>query len=139
MAAVHPPSPQRGLPRILIAEDDGEMRRLLVGALARDGYEVLSAPNGIELLSDLAASLLNPQERRPDLIITDMRMPGVSGLDILSGLRADGWRMPVIVITAFGDAKLHAEVERYPGAEILDKPFDLDDLRQRVKHHLGQD
>ena len=114
------------------------MRRLLVGALARDGYEVLSAPNGIELLSDLAASLLNPQERRPDLIITDMRMPGVSGLDILSGLRADGWRMPVIVITAFGDPKLHAEVERFPGAEILDKPFDLDDLRQRVKRHLGQ-
>lgn len=130
-------SPNPPLPRILVAEDDGEMRRLLVSALARDGYDVLPAPNGIELLADLAASLLDPEERRPDLIITDVRMPGVSGLDILAGLRADGWRMPVILITAFGDPALHAEVATFPGAELIDKPFDMDDLRARVRDRLG--
>ena len=116
--------------RVLLAEDDRELRRLLAGVLRKQGYFVKEAGTGFELLEHLGS--LIRQNTAFDLIVTDIRMPGVTGLSVVEGLRNGHTRgrcgTPVILITAFGDEDTHAEARRL-GAVILDKPFDLEDFR----------
>jgi len=122
-------------PRILLAEDDRAMRDLLAASLRGDGYDVIEAMNGIELLKQIhkiGSSMFEGQPEPLDLVITDVRMPGFSGLEVLECLRDSEWRLPVIVITAFGDANTHHRALELGAAEVLDKPFDLDKLREVV-------
>ncbi len=116
-------------PRVLVAEDDAEMRRLVVEALLRDGYEVVEARDGGRLLVELAHELAGPaQPDAVDLLVTDVRMPICSGLQILEQLRAAHWLTPVILMTAFGDVATRNHGLAL-GAVVFDKPFDMDDLR----------
>lgn len=117
-------------PRILLAEDEDELRSLLGWALSKDGYEVILAHDGVELLDFIALSLLKCASEEPvELIVTDIRMPGWNGLQILEGIRAADWSIPVILITAFGDVEIHHEALRLGAAAIFDKPFEIQDLR----------
>jgi DNA-binding NtrC family response regulator len=119
--------------RVLLAEDDADMRRLLAQALRDDGYDVLEARNGSQLLDSIAALALEPDCDEPvDMIISDLRMPGRNGLSILAGLRDAQWMTPFILITAFGDDDTHAEAHRLGASAVFDKPFDVDDLRTAV-------
>ena len=121
-------------PHVLLAEDDHEMRALLVRALHRAGYEVVACSNGVELLEHLGSYILREEEHEEiDLIISDIRMPGVTGLEILEGLSKHDDFPPFILITAFGDAETHAEAERYGALAMFDKPFDIDDLLAKVR------
>lgn len=121
-------------PRILLAEDDHEMRALLARALRRSGYEVIACSNGVELLEHLDSYILREEEHEEiDLIISDIRMPGLTGLEILEGLSKHDDFPPFILITAFGDAETHAEAERYGALAMFDKPFDIDDLLAKVR------
>src|SRR5579859_7876980 len=88
--------------RILVIDDSAELRNL-VGheILALDGYEALTARSGEE-------GLILAKELRPDLIICDYKMPGMSGLDMLEALRADGVDIPMILITGEGSEELAA-------------------------------
>lgn len=123
-------------PRILVAEDDREMRRLLVEALREDGYAVDEAPDGVELLAHIGSSVLfgtfGSVRQPPDLIVTDVRMPGLTGLTVLAALRESGENVPVIVITAFGDDETHRFAHQHGAVAIFDKPFDLLDLRTAI-------
>jgi DNA-binding NtrC family response regulator len=111
--------------RVLLAEDDTEMRRVLVWALRKAGYDVIEFHDGMEFADYLYASVLDGGARDlADLVVSDNRMPGASGLEILSGLREVGCKTPVILITAFGDPATHEEARRQ-GAAVIDKPFDL--------------
>jgi two-component system, response regulator, stage 0 sporulation protein F len=128
--------PQRYGPRrerqVLLAEDDAEMRHLMAWALRHDGYDVLEATDGDEAMTLLGT--IETKDARlglPDLIVSDVRMPGYSGLEMLERLRRENAKVPVILVTAFGDWATHAQAERL-GAQVLDKPFDLDDLRALV-------
>jgi len=125
-------------PTILVAEDDREMRGLLTWALTEEGYDVVEAENGIELLKRIEPSLLEfPFREEPcgyDLIISDVRMPGLSGLDVLAGVRLCDHETPFIVITAFGDEETHARAARLGSCLVLDKPFDMDDLLAIVRN-----
>jgi DNA-binding response OmpR family regulator len=114
--------------RVLLAEDDHDMRVLLASALRRAGYAVEAVDDGSELLDQLSDALLARRQVLPDMIISDIRMPGWSGIDVLASLRQSDWSMPVILITAFGDAKIHARAEQLGAATLLDKPFDVDEL-----------
>ena len=87
--------------RILIVEDDEEMRSLLKDILEEEGYEADSVSNG----SDAVQKLLNEPF---DIIITDIWMPGLTGLDILPGIRRLQPKAYVIVITAFGSEEVGA-------------------------------
>jgi DNA-binding response OmpR family regulator len=111
--------------RILLAEDDYELRGALHALLETDGYDVHTVPHGAAMLDFLASWILY-QDREPpvDLIITDVRMPGFNGLSILEGLRANGWTTPVIVISAFGDESMRARVQKLGSAAYFPKPFD---------------
>jgi len=123
-------------PRILLAEDDREMRRLVGHALQKDGWLVVEAEDGAALLTELEQRTSNP-DRRVDLIVSDVRMPGSSGMDILAAMRRMGVRTPVILMTAFGDAQTRARAEALD-ALLFDKPFDVDDLREVVAGLLAR-
>ncbi len=119
--------------RVLVAEDDLEMRRLIAGALRDDGYDVIEASDGIELLDRLAAFILYDRpDETPHLIISDVRMPGITGLDVLSGMNDSTLRVPIILITAFGDEQTHMRAAELGAVAMFDKPFRLRELREVV-------
>jgi DNA-binding response OmpR family regulator len=123
--------------RLLLAEDDFELRRLLIWALSKDGYQIVEIANGSELVHRLGLSLLESGKLETlDLIITDVRMPGWSGLEVLEALRTVGCQTPVIIMTAFGDAEVHQKALNLGAACVLDKPVDLDHLRWLVVRTL---
>ena len=110
------------------------MRVLLARALHDAGYEVVTCRNGVELLEHLGAYFLPDEEQEPiALIISDVRMPGLTGLEILEGLSKHQDFPPSILITAFGDAGTHADAARFGALAVFAKPFDLDDLLARVR------
>ena len=116
-------------PRILIAEDDEEMKKLLTRSLQKAGYEVITCLHGWDLLSRLSTLIITEGEKEEySLIISDIRMPGVTGMEVLKGLSQIDLYPPMILITAFGDEKIHAEAEKHGAAALFDKPFDINDL-----------
>ena len=125
-------------PRILLAEDDPALRSLLAAALARDGYSVVEAADGTEVLDLLASHLVaDTGLPRLDVIVSDVRMPGWTGLDVLAGLRALPGAPPVVLITAFGGEEFRDRARRLGAAATLDKPFDIDDLRGVIRQTLA--
>lgn len=131
------PSPSARRFRVLIAEDDDDMRALLVTALQADGYDVIEARDGREAIERIVPMIFGEGPPPPDAIITDVRLPGMSGTTFLAGLRAIGWTTPIIVITAYEIHSARAEAE-YLGADaVFGKPFDVDDLRVVLASILG--
>lgn len=108
------------------------MRRLVAEAFVNDGYDVLTVPDGGRLLVTLAHEFVDKDgSELVDLLVSDVRMPVCSGLQILEQMRAANWTVPVILMTAFGDAVTRSHALKL-GALLFDKPFDLDDLRTAV-------
>lgn len=121
---------------VLIAEDDREMCRLLADSLREDGYEVMEASDGQHLrdyIDYLRGTIVNGRFFDVDIIVSDIRMPGASGLEVLRELRRYDRETPVILITAFGDDQTHAEAYRLGASAIIDKPFDIDGFRAFIR------
>ena len=121
--------------RILIAEDDRVLRTLLARHLRRGGFEVIEARDGTTALTRLGDALCE-EDASYDLLISDVQMPGHTGLDLASELKRGSWPTPILLITAFGSEEVHAEAERL-GATMLDKPLDLDVLTTAVERLLS--
>jgi CheY-like chemotaxis protein len=123
-----PTSPAYGRPRILLAEDDAALRRMIGTRLRRDCFDVVEAVSGDDALSILKMIALHgwPLEDL-DLIIMDVRMPGVSGLELASLLREAKATTPIVLMTAYPDEELLAKTASL-GVPVLAKPFDLDQL-----------
>jgi DNA-binding response OmpR family regulator len=120
-----------GLPvgrSVVLAEDDVALRQMLCLVLSEGGYQVTSVGDGSELGSLLCNSA--PQARF-DLIVTDVNLPGGSGLDVIDLLRQSGDRTPVIVVTAFPQEEIQKRA-RELGLRLLAKPFELETLRAAV-------
>jgi CheY-like chemotaxis protein len=130
--------PQRSRPRarckrLLLAEDDAAFRKLLQQALVRDGYDVVAVEDGTELLERLVQSLSeNPQGEQFDMVVSDVRMPGWTGINVLATVAGQQHAPPVLLMTAFGDERLHEQAKRAGAIAVLDKPFEIDDLCDRV-------
>lgn len=119
--------------RVLLAEDDDELRTLIAYGLRAHGIKVSEARNGKELLDYLHWLFLRGyRETSLDVVVTDVEMPGANGLDILSGLRRAEWATPVILVTAFPEEHVLAEAERLGAVAVLEKPFDMGRLAQLV-------
>jgi CheY-like chemotaxis protein len=116
-------------PRILLAEDDEDFRRLLTTTLEEDGYSVTAVATGVALQAALQAVFRGAEP--PALVISDERMPGIRGLAALQQARDWGWTLPLILITAFGDDELAAQAEQ-AGVMLVKKPFPLAELRALV-------
>ena len=124
--------------RILLAEDDSSFRYLLAALLRRDGYQVVSVATGVDLM-DLLFDSLSKDSPVPgfDLVLSDIRMPGWPGLDALSSLRYVPGMPPLILFTAFGDPETRWRAREIGALALLDKPFDLDEMRRLVAKALG--
>ena len=111
------------LKRILVVDDEVNTRIALTRLLSREGYEVLTAANGLEALSSLRN---NPAE----LIITDLNMPEMNGLTFLRELNREYPASNVIMITAFGEVESYLEALNLGAFEYLNKPLRLEELRK---------
>lgn len=133
------PVPRQDPPRrVLVAEDNHSMRRLIARALSSAGHKVVEACNGFELMHwvDLMTTW-TPVPPIVDLVVTDHRMPMFTGLECIEHLRFCGSRIPVILITAFGDPVLYREAHASGARRVLDKPLDLATLRDEVNRLLA--
>jgi DNA-binding NtrC family response regulator len=109
--------------QVALAEDDDDLRSLLATTLRRAGYRVREFSSGSQLLRTLA-----PSAPGVDLVIADIRMPGVSGLEVLAKLHGEREPVPVVLMTAFSDRVTHDKALELGAAALIDKPFDLDEL-----------
>jgi CheY-like chemotaxis protein len=109
--------------RVLVADDDLQLLETVAKALRGMGAEVVQAESGAELIEQLA------NEGPFDLVITDISMPWMSGLQAMRSVRTVGLGMPVIVMTALDDDRVSAQVEALGrNAVLLRKPFELHEL-----------
>src|SRR5436309_1987498 len=122
-------SSDRRPPRILVVDDERSMRELMAIVLRREGYEVLLAENG-----RTAVSLL---EREPvDLLISDIKMPDLSGVDVLRAAKKVDQDILGIMITAFASTETAVEAMRLGACDYLSKPFDIDLLKMKVREKI---
>jgi len=114
---------------VAIVDDDELMRHALQGLLKAAGFLVRTFASAEEFLD-------SGQQHHAACLIADIRMPGMSGLDLQSRLNADQIRVPIIFITAHGDERLRMQALRSGAVEFLAKPFDDEVLLERVQAAL---
>ena len=112
--------------KILLVEDDAESRALYVYMLALAGYKVNALRNGLEAFAEI-------QVNRPDVIITDIVMPVLNGLDLIIAVRSDDdlADLPVVAITSFGE-NLREQARAVGATESVDKPTELAKMREVI-------
>lgn len=116
--------------RILVVDDDQSMRLALSESLESCGYNIAAAENGSEALSLF-------RNGKFELVVTDMKMPGMTGIELLRSVKELAPEIPVILITAYGTVGTAVEAMKEGAAEFIMKPFSLDDLEAVVKHVLS--
>ena len=115
---------------VLVVDDEQNMRNTLAFILETANYQVTTAAEGREALEEILAARENG--RPVDLLITDFRLPGLTGLQLIDELNYLKIKIPVLVITAYGNRSLFLELMRTGCADYLDKPFDYKELVKRV-------
>lgn len=115
--------------KILIVDDEVHLREMLSILLKREGYDVFQADNG-------KTGLLKTQELAPDLIISDMKMPEMTGIELLRQLRQEDNDVAVIMITAFSSTEEAVEAMKLGAYDYITKPFKNDEIRLVVKNAL---
>jgi CheY-like chemotaxis protein len=119
-----------------VAEDDPAFRGYLRDALTAQGYEVVEAKHGVELLDHLNfASQDNDDDclGNFDVVVTDYHLPGLTGLEVLEGLAAAGSAGRVVVISAFADEATVKWAISIGASAMLAKPFQLDELLEAIE------
>lgn len=114
---------------VLLVEDDADMRSLLCDELSEMGHRIVEAANADEALKFVT-------DRKPKLIMTDLRMPA-GGMEYVSCLRQCAPDVPIILMTAFGDAKTKSEALGLGVAAYFDKPVRISELKQKVEELLS--
>jgi DNA-binding NtrC family response regulator len=115
--------------RVLIADDELNMRRVLEAILRREGYDVVTAANGIDALAAM--------NRDVHTVITDLKMPGLDGMGLLKKLSIDYADVPVVMITAHGSVENAVEAVKLGAFDYLEKPFEQEQIRQVVAKALS--
>ena len=115
--------------RVLIVDDDPDLRRMLVCELSASGYDCIEAATGGQAL---ALAVADPAE----VVVLDWTLPDVSGVEVCRRLRADGIGTPVLMLTARDDVSERVEALDAGADDYLTKPFSLDELRARLRAQL---
>ena len=119
------------VPKVWIADDDEAIRMVLEEGLKSAGLEIATFADGESLIEAL-------NDEKPDLIISDIKMPGMHGYDLLKHVKNNYDKLPVIIMTAFTD--MQAAIDSYGGGafEYIPKPFDLEEAIVTVKKALEE-
>lgn len=117
--------------RLLIADDEEALQRLYKEEFEEEGFEVLLAGNGKEVMD-----LLGDPNRLPDLIVMDIRMPGMNGIETLRLIKEKYPRLPVILCSAYSEFKQDFSV--WASDDYVVKSSDLTELKEAVKKHLKE-
>ncbi len=115
--------------RVLIVDDEKNMRWVLGQALTGEGYEVIEAANGKEAMDAV-------NEAAPDIMVLDHRMPPPDGMEVLRRIRSKGLLFPIIMLTAHGNVATAVEAVKAGASEYLTKPFDLEELKIAIEKSL---
>jgi len=115
--------------KILVADDEQNLRRVLVALLRREGHEVVQASNGLEAIDRLGDV---------DVVITDLRMPGADGMEVLRAAAKGHPHIPVIMITAYGSVGQAVEAIKAGAFDYVEKPFEQEQIRLIVDKAIGQ-
>ncbi len=117
--------------KVMVVDDQIGIRFLLKEILERDGYEVFPCANGKEALATL-------HEQNLSLVLLDMKIPGMDGLEILIQIRKYLPDLKVVVMTAYGELVTIREAVELNAIGFFAKPFDIDELRLFVKREIGE-
>jgi len=117
------------MPTILIVEDEAKMRRLLELNLGEDGFNTLSA-------GDAEVGLKLLRENAVDLVVTDLKLPGMNGLEFLQTIKRQNAALPVVVMTAFGSVETAVEAMKGGASDYVLKPFSLSEMRMVIRKEL---
>ena len=115
--------------KIIVVDDQFDVRSLLFWIFRDDGHEVKMAADGTEALQLLRTF-------KPDLVLLDMNMPGMNGIETLEKIRSSGCQVDVIMMTDYGDIQNMEQAKDLGILYYMAKPFDLFELRERVKEIL---
>src|SRR5689334_9555257 len=115
--------------KILVADDEVNLRRVLTALLKRDGHEVVQASSGVEAMEHIG---------EVDVVITDLRMPGADGMEVLRTASRQHPHVPVIMITAYGSVGQAVEAIKAGAFDYIEKPFEQDAIRTIVEKAVGQ-
>ena len=116
--------------KVLVIDDQVGIRALLSEVFTVLGFEVIEAGNGNEGLEVM-------DKRKPDIILLDMKMPGLSGIETLRLIRARNHHIPIILVTAYQENDMMSEAERLGVSARLVKPFDIEELQRIVRSVCG--
>jgi two-component system, NtrC family, response regulator PilR len=116
-------------PHILVVDDERSMRELLAIVLKREGYDVLLAPDGRTALAALERGTV-------DLLISDIKMPDMTGIEVLRAAKGADPTVEAIMMTAFASQETAIEALRLGACDYLIKPFDVDELKLKVRERL---
>ncbi len=119
--------------RILVVEDDDAVRSFTARALALDGHEVLTAEDG-----DLGLEVVIEEAGALDLVLSDIRMPALDGIDMAHKIVDRFPHLPILLMTGFAEQREQAEDVRSIIIDVLPKPFELADLRTYVRDALAE-
>ncbi len=120
---------RRALRRVLVVDDDADTCALIADILTEDGYVVSSSLSGEQALDTL-------RQERIDLVLADIKMPRMTGIDLLQHIREEGRDTEVILMTAYASLETAIQALRNGAIDYLIKPFALSDLRRRVREAL---
>ncbi|MCC9022620.1 sporulation initiation phosphotransferase Spo0F [Bacillus nakamurai] len=115
--------------KILIVDDQYGIRILLNEVFNKEGYQTFQAANGIQALDIVA-------KERPDLVLLDMKIPGMDGIEILRRMKMIDDSIRVIIMTAYGELDMIQESKELGALTHFAKPFDIDEIREAVKKYL---
>lgn len=116
--------------KVLIVDDQPGIRRLLLEVFTDEGYEVSVATNGNEALEQA-------KEKKPAVILMDMKMPGMDGIDALKELKEIGLAERVIMMTAYGELELVTKAKELGAFAYVTKPFDIIKLCEMVSNYIA--
>src|SRR6201998_4794090 len=120
---------RQAMPAVLIVEDEAKMGRLLELNLGEDGFTTLSA-------GDAEAGLKLLRENPVDLVLTDLKLPGMDGLEFLQTIKRQNAALPVVVMTAFGSVETAVEAMKAGASDYVLKPFSLTEMRMVIHKEL---
>ena len=112
-------------PRVLVIDDEPPIRKLLRMGLGTEGYQVLEAPNARTALELMAES--------PDLVILDLGLPDMQGLDLLKALRARDEKVPIVILSSRGEERSKVEALDLGADDYVTKPFGMEELLARMR------